>query len=218
MSTRSVNFWMAMLAGAAIAVAAAPNPVETIRAKDVELQKLLREKGPSQKVDRIKTLINGIFDFEELGRRALGVTWGKMSASQQNRFAKSFKTWVENSSVKKLDAYVSDSTRYDAPEIRDDKATVTAHVFSKGTESVVVYKLMLTHGAWKAWDLVIDDLSTAGNYGDQFREILKKNTMDGLIAKLEAKAKGVPAAKSADSVKSKSEKSSQAAARKSGGT
>lgn len=218
MSLRSVNFWLSVLLGAALASAAVPNPVEVIRAKDVELQKLLREKGPAQKLDRIKALINGIFDFEELGRRALGTTWGKMTATQQSRFAKAFKTWVENSSVKKLDAYVSDSTRYDAPEIRDGKATVTAHVFSKGTESVVVYKLTLNQGAWKAWDLVIDDLSTAGNYGDQFREILKKNTMDALIAKLEAKAKSGAPTKSADNVKSKSEKSSQAAAKKSPGT
>ena len=218
MSLRSVNFWLSVFLGAALASAAVPNPVEVIRAKDVELQKLLREKGPPQKLDRIKTLINGIFDFEELGRRALGATWGKMSTTQQGRFAKAFKTWVENSSVKKLDAYVSDSTRYDAPESKDDKATVTAHVYSKGTESVVVYKLTFNQGAWKAWDLVIDDLSTAGNYGDQFREILKKNTMDALIAKLEAKAKSGAPTKSADNVKSKSEKTSQAAAKKSPGT
>ena len=216
---RSTGFWVAGILGMGLAAAAVQNPVEVIRSKDSELQKLLRDKEASKKTDRVKTLINGIFDFEELGRRALGpTTWGKMKPDQQSRFVKAFREMVENSSVKKLDASISDSTRYDAPDMGTDKAAVTAHVFSKGAESIVVYKLSLKQGSWKAWDLVIDDLSTAGNYGDQFKKILQKSTMDGLISKLEEKAKGSGASKSADNVKAKSEKSSQAAAKKTGGT
>ena len=70
-----------VLAAALAAGAAPPDPVGIIKAKDVELQKLLRDQEASKKTDRVKELINGIFDFEELGRRALGTTtWGKMSA------------------------------------------------------------------------------------------------------------------------------------------
>src|SRR5580704_9652348 len=112
------------LFGLALA-AVAQEPVEVIRSKDIELQKLLREKDVSQKTDRVKTLVNGIFDFGELGKRALGSTWGKMTPSQQTRFTKAFQKWVENASVKKLDAYLNDSTHYDAPEIDGDRATVT---------------------------------------------------------------------------------------------
>ncbi len=201
------------IAAADSAKAAIPDPVEVIRTKDAELQKLLRDK--EKKTDRIKALINGIFDFEELGRRALGpAQWGKMAAAQQVRFVKAFREMVENSSVKKLEAYVSDSTRYDKPEGSEEKTNVTAHVFSKGTESVVTYKLLLKQGVWRAWDLVIDDLSTAGNYGDQFRKILEKNTLDGLIAKLEKKANSGTTSKTADNVKAKSEKTSKASVAK----
>ena len=182
-------------------------PVEIIRAKDKELQQLLRAKDVSKQTARVKVLINGIFDFEELGRRALGTaTWAKMTPTQKTRFVKAFKSMVENSSVKKLEAYTSDSTRYEPADINGDKATVTAHVYSKGSESVVVYKLWMKNGEWKAWDLVIDDLSTAGNYGDQFRTILKNNSIDNLISRLESKAKndaGATATPAADNVKSK---------------
>jgi ABC-type transporter MlaC component len=90
---------------------AATDPVETIRAKDKELQQVLRGRDVSKQTARIKVLINGIFDFEELGRRALGpATWGKMTPVQRTRFVKAFKAMVENSSVKKLEAYTSDST------------------------------------------------------------------------------------------------------------
>jgi phospholipid transport system substrate-binding protein len=170
--------------------APATDPVAIVRAKDVELQKLLRSKDVSKQTARVKTLINGIFDFEEMGRRALGTaTWNKMTPAQRTRFVSAFKTWVENSSVKKLEAYTSDSTRYEPAEVTGERATVTAHVYSKGSESVVVYKLFTKNNQWKAWDLVIDDLSTAGNYGDQFRDILKKESIDKLIARLESKGK-----------------------------
>lgn len=215
-SMKKALFGAALVLGTTLAVGEVPGPVEAIRAKDVELQKLLREKQTSGKTVRIKTLINDIFDFEELGRRALGpATWAKMSPNEQTGFVKAFREMVENSSVKKLDVYVSDSTRYEAPEINGEKATVTAHVHAKGAESIVAYKLMLKQGAWKAWDLVIDDLSTAGNYGDQFKKILTKNTMEELITRLEKKAGGEGASKSADNLKSKAEKSSRIGAKKS---
>src|SRR4051812_38607283 len=100
-SKRSKILGMAGVLFMALAAAAAPNPVDLIRSKDTELQKLLREKGGAQKLDRIKVLINGIFDFEELGKRALGpATWAKMSPAQQARFVKAFREMIENASVK----------------------------------------------------------------------------------------------------------------------
>ena len=192
---------------AAPAISAPGDPVAIIRKKDAELQKMLRDKNASKQTDRIKVLINGIFDFEELGKRALGPeTWKTMTPDQQRRFVKAFREMVENASVKKLEAYQSDSSTYDPPEMADGKASVTAHVYSKGTESVVTYKLLSKDTTWKAWDLVIDDLSTARNYGEQFRKILQTSKMEGLIAKLEKKGSGSAEAKPADSIKSKSEK------------
>jgi hypothetical protein len=128
-----------------------------------------------------------------------------MSPDQQKRFVKAFKEMVENASVKKLEVYQSDSSVYEAPELGDGKASVTAHVFSKGTESVVTYKLLSKGDNWKAWDLIIDDLSTARNYGEQFHKILQTSNIDGLIAKLEKKASGSAEGKPADSMKTKSE-------------
>lgn len=170
--------------------AAPADPVARIREQDTELQKLLRDKSVSQQTARVKSLINGIFDFEELGRRALGTaSWNKMTPAQKTRFVKAFKSMVENSSVKRLEAYSSDSTRYAPAVINGERATVKATVHSKGAKSLIEYKLFLKDGEWRAWDLVIDDLSTAGNYGDQFRKILQKNTIDNLIERLEKRAK-----------------------------
>ncbi len=182
----------------------AADPVALIRAKDTELQKMLREKKTEGHREKLKQLINGIFDFAELGKRALGrQVWDEASETQRTEFVQAFQAMVENSSLKKLDAYRSDSTRYDPAEGDEDRMEVTAHVWNKGTESIVVYKLRATDGSWKAWDLVIDDLSTARNYNEQFRKILEKHGLDELIARLKKKAAqdAEPVAKKADNVK-----------------
>jgi phospholipid transport system substrate-binding protein len=205
----------ALMMAAAPAFSAPGDPVAVIKKKDAELQKMLRDKEASKKTDRIKVLINGIFDFEELGKRALGPeTWKTMTPDQQKRFVKAFREMVENASVKKLEVYQSDSSTYDPPDIGEGKASVTAHVYSKGSESVVTYKLLAKDSTWKAWDLVIDDLSTARNYGEQFRKILQTSNIDGLIAKLEKKGTGAVDGKPADSMKSKSEKAPATSAKK----
>ncbi|MDB5049928.1 MAG: toluene tolerance family protein [Fibrobacteres bacterium] len=212
---------LGVLAGmAALMLAAAPvfsapgDPVAIIKKKDAELQKMLRDKAASKQTDKIKVLINGIFDFEELGKRALGPeTWKTMTPDQQKRFVKAFREMVENASVKKLEVYQSDSSTYDPPELGEGKASVTAHVWSKGTESIVTYKLLAEGETWKAWDLIIDDLSTARNYGEQFHKILQTSNMDGLIAKLEKKGSGAIEGKPADSMKTKSEQATGAAAK-----
>ena len=54
--------------------------------------------------------------------------------------------------------------------------------------SVVVYKMKQENGQWRAWDFVIDDLSTMRNYRDQFSKILKEKDLDGLIETIRKKA------------------------------
>ena len=65
---------------------------------------------------------------------------------------------------------------------------MVAHLWNKGKESVLEYKMSLVNGNWKAWDLVIDDLSTARNYKEQFGQILKTKSFAELIDIISKKA------------------------------
>lgn len=175
-------------------IAAGIDPVAVLQKKDSELQSTLRKSTKASgeaRAKEIKTLINGIFDFEELGKKALGeVAYKKLTAAEQKKFVAAFKEMIENSSLKQIELYKTDSTRYEAAKIISggEKASVTAHAYSKGQMSVLVYKLFLKNGEWKAWDLVIDDLSTYLNYKEQFSKILKTKTIAQLTEVLEKKA------------------------------
>lgn len=172
--------------------AAFANPLETIKQNDLELQSLIKKNktaSTQENTDRIKFLINDIFDFAEMGRRALGSsTWKAQDELKQQEFSASFKAMVENASVKKLEVYESERTEYEEADFSGTRAKIIAHVFSQGEETILEYKLKQNDGVWKAWDLVINDLSTMRNYREQFKTILKDKSFDELIQTLKDKS------------------------------
>lgn len=170
---------------------AAEDPVSAIQKKDVELQALLKKSSRNAtETERVKALLNDSFNFEELARKSLAAdVWKKQDEASQKKFVSEFQRMVRNSSAKRLEVYRADSTVYDPAKMKGDKeARVIAHLWNKGKESVLEYKMSLVDGNWKAWDLVIDDLSTARNYKDQFSQILKTKSFQELIDVISKKA------------------------------
>jgi len=179
------------------ALAAAPlfaqgkiaDPVEAIRRHDQDLQALLRRYQPANGAQRdtLKHLINEMFSFPELGKRALGKTWATLKKPDQDTFVAVFKKAVESSSMKRLENYRADSTKYAATVGNADKTVVTATVYRNGKSSKVVYKLFQQKGSWQAWDLVLDDVSSLHTYKDQFASIIAKEGLAGVLSRLRAK-------------------------------
>jgi len=166
-----------------------PDPVESIRRHDQDLQSLLKRYQPSNSAQRdtLKHLINEMFSFPELGKRALGKTWSTLKKADQDTFVAVFKKAVESSSMKRLENYRADSTKYSATVGTSDKTVVTATVYRNGKSSKVIYKLFLQKGSWQAWDLILDDVSSLRTYKDQFSSIIAKDGFPMVITRLRAK-------------------------------
>lgn len=180
-----------LIACASLMAFAAEDPVAAIKKKDGELQTLLKKSNRSVKeTERVKTLLNESFDFELLAKKSLSKSdWEKQEAASQEKFVAEFQRMVRNSSAKRLELYRADSTIYEPAKMKgDDEARVVAHLWYKGKESVLEYKMSLVNGNWKAWDLIIDDLSTARNYKEQFGQILKTKSFAELIDIITKKA------------------------------
>ena len=182
---------LVMFSCAAVVAFAADDPVAVIKKKDGELQTLLKKANrTSKETDRVKNLLNDSFDFALLAKKSLSASdWNAQDAASQEKFIAEFQRMVRNSSAKRLELYRADSTIYEPAKMKgDDGARVVAHLWYKGKESVLEYKMSLVNGNWKAWDLVIDDLSTARNYKDQFSQILKTKSFAELIDVISKKA------------------------------
>lgn len=182
---------MIAIACASLVSFAAEDPVAAVKKKDAELQALLKKSNRSAKeTERVKSLLNDSFDFGLLAKKSLSANdWKAQDAASQEKFVAEFQRMVRNSSAKRLELYRADSTIYEPAKMKgNDEARVVAHLWDKGRESVLEYKMTLVDGQWKAWDLVIDDLSTARNYKDQFSQILKNKSFAELIDIISKKA------------------------------
>ena len=180
-----------LLSLASVLAFAADDPVNAVKKKDAELQTLLKKSSRNAKeTERVKSLLNDSFDFALLAKKSLSKgDWDKQDAASQEKFVAEFQRMVRNSSAKRLELYRADSTSYEPAKMKgSDEARVVAHLWNKGKESVLEYKMSLVNGNWKAWDLVIDDLSTARNYKEQFGQILKTKSFAELIDIISKKA------------------------------
>ena len=182
---------MIAVACASLVAFAADDPVAAIKKKDAELQALIKKSSRNAKeTERVKSLLNDSFDFELLAKKSLSSSdWKAQDEASQKKFVAEFQRMVRNSSAKRLELYRADSTVYEPAKMKGaDEARVVAHLWYKGKESVLEYKMSVVTGNWKAWDLVIDDLSTARNYKDQFGQILKTKSFAELIDIISKKA------------------------------
>ena len=181
----------ALLTVFAVMAFAAEDPVAAVKKKDAELQTLLKKSSRNAKeIERVKSLLNDSFDFALLAKKSLAKgDWDKQDAASQEKFVAEFQRMVRNSSAKRLELYRADSTIYEPAKMKGtDEARVVAHLWNKGKESVLEYKMSLVNGNWKAWDLVIDDRSTERNYKEQFGQILKTKSFAELIDIISKKA------------------------------
>ncbi len=182
---------MILVVGISLMAFAAEDPVAAIKKKDGELQALLKKSNhTSKEKERVKDLLSESFDFEMLAKKSLSAKdWDAQDAAAQEKFVAEFKRMVRNSSAKRLELYRADSTIYEPAKMKKEgEARVVAHLWNKGKEAVLEYKMSQVNGKWMAWDLVIDDLSTARNYKDQFSQILKTKSFADLIDIISKKA------------------------------
>ena len=100
-----------------------------------------------------------------------------LAGGKRERDAKIQEEYVGGKSA----AYLAEKYHLHIGSIYNILRPVKKHIKSKKT-------LPKKDSSWIAWDLVIDDLSTARQYKESFSKILKTKSPDDLITTLEEKA------------------------------
>ncbi|MFQ5864771.1 MAG: phospholipid-binding protein MlaC [bacterium] len=163
------------------------SPVEVLKARNQAVEEILKTAddnvSPETK-EKLKELINGIMDFNELSRLSLGKYWDRRTAQEKKDFVNTFSQLIRNSSVKKLEIYKADRLVYEEPEISGTKAKVTTIAYKKRKQVEIVYKMHKVGDQWLVYDMEIDGVSTARNYRDSFYKQIAKSSYEEMYAKL----------------------------------
>ena len=202
MASRPLNPLRALLLASLLAVAApawaddGPGTSAVRRAND-GVKALLEQKpepgSPAEKqvASQISTRLEGFLDIDELGQRALGDHYAKLSASQRKEFLALLRDLVESNYIKAMRSNATYEVRYVKEEERDGGRLVTTELVltRNGRPEVmsVEYRLRKEGDQWRAFDLVTDGVGLVENYRAQFNQIIAKEGIGGLLDRMRKK-------------------------------
>lgn len=169
----------------------AEDPIQTLKNRDSEIKILIGDNDSldTKQTEKLKSIVNQVYDFEELSKVALGKYWDQISETEKIDFIDTFQELISNQSVKKLSIYKADKIEYEEPEFDDNKVIVYTIAYYKDSSTDIYYKMLKTDGKWKVYDTIIDEASTVLKYRDSFYKKIEETSFQELLSKLKENLK-----------------------------
>ncbi len=151
-------------------------------------------KGPEKKAERraeIRKVVDGIFDFKEMSRRAMGLNWRKRTPEEKNEFVPLFEDLIEDAYAAKIERYNGETVQYGRESIDGDYAEVQTKIIdntNRERDIPVDYMLLKEGAKWIVYDVVIEGVSLVDNYRSQFAEIIDSSSYGELVSRMKRKA------------------------------
>jgi phospholipid transport system substrate-binding protein len=195
-TARAANVGASVLLGAC-ALAASPvveakeeaDPLLKLRRTDADLRAIVALRvpewspGASVRRTRIDRLLRGLLDYEEIARRALGDEFARLPPEQRRDFVELFSALTSQTFLAKMQDQATPTT-YDSEEIRGSEATVSARGVCGTAQTEVEYVLERRGDDWRVTDVVIDGTSMVATYQEQFRALVAREGIDGLMTRM----------------------------------
>jgi phospholipid transport system substrate-binding protein len=138
------------------------------------------------KKDKIVEIVEPVFNFSLMSRLTLGKKhWPRLTKDQQKKFVTLFTKRLKDSYLDKMLLYSDEKIKYKAPVQFKKKVHIPTILVSEDNKIDMLYKLYKSKQGWKIYDIEIQGVSLISTYRSQFDEILRKKTVEDLLAKLE---------------------------------
>ncbi|HYA03812.1 MAG TPA: ABC transporter substrate-binding protein [Syntrophobacteria bacterium] len=177
----------------------AASPVETVKEDVTTMLTVFRDpslQGDSKKAlrwQRLRAAAEPMFADREIARRALARNWHRFSTAQQDEFVDLFRKLLEKVYTDRILSYSYTNEQVVTEKqtmVADNRAEVETKIITSSQQIPVTFRLILTDGAWKVYDAVIEGVSLIENYRSQFNELLAKNSPDQVLDMLRKKVEG----------------------------
>jgi len=176
-------------------LAPAGEPLELVRTAIEKAVQVLKDPKnqpqdkKNERIDRLREVLNPIFDYDEMAKRALGSHWRRRTPAEQEEFVKLFRDFLERVYSDKIDLYGGEKVLFGREIMDGDFAQVDSTLIRpKGEEIAVIYKLRLANGKWKVYDAVVENISIVNNYRSQFDRVISSSSYEELVKRLQEEA------------------------------
>lgn len=178
-------------------------PQQVIADISETLQKKLQDKAFTQDFAQVTRFVDGVIephaDFDKIAPLVLGKHWASASTAEQTNFKEEFRTLLIRAYSRAFVEYNDWTINYLPLETANNasKVVVKTKVLQRNLEPVeVFYRMFLSNGDWKVYDIVIGGVSLVTNYRSSFNEeIQKKGSLSAVIDNLAKRNREALAAK-----------------------
>lgn len=171
-------------------------PLDTVQANVNKVFDVLRDpklKGDSAKEikkEKLRVIYGQMFNEVELARRTLARNWNELNPAQQQEFIRLFRQVLENAYIDKILSYTNEKTVFSREIMPStEQAEVQTKIITSSREIPIFYRVILKDGAWKVYDVVVENVSLVQNYRSQFKSILASHTPDQMLKILQKKVR-----------------------------
>lgn len=183
---------LALLLGSAVAASTDDATALVKRTTDrmlatLESRRVEADRNPSLIFGMIESDVAPHFDFQRITQGAVGQAWRDATPAQQRALVDGFKQVLIRTYARSIMKYSGETIQYlpAKPGNRPSTVTVSTEIRGAGSSPIPVdYRMHNTGGAWKVYDVVINNASLVGNYRTSFNEEIRRGGIDGLIARL----------------------------------
>jgi phospholipid transport system substrate-binding protein len=180
--------------------ARAAQPKDGIKATTDRILAILRDKelaGDAHRSERhrlIRAELDARFDWVAVARGCLGRHWSKRSPAEREEFVGVFGQFLERTYTEKFETYYGDLEKVDylGQRVIDNYASVKVVLTTKEAVShPLEYRLEKAGqaGDWRIYDVLIEGVSLAKNYRDQFDDIIARSSYEKLLQDIKGKLK-----------------------------
>jgi phospholipid transport system substrate-binding protein len=150
-------------------------------------------KGDGKTAERrqaLRAITDGVFDWNEMAKRALGRHWAARTPAEQQEFVGLFRDLLERAYVSKIERYAGEPITYVGEVADADLTTVRTKITTRQNQEVAIdYRMFKDNGdRWRVYDVLIESISLVNNYRTQFDGIIKTSSYDELIKRLKARS------------------------------
>ena len=126
-----------------------------------------------------------LFDFHEMGRRALGQHWAGRTPQEQTEFVRLFTDLLERSYLLAVGNRGAGKVTFQGESVEGSSARVRSRLVSdRGAEIPIEFRLLERGGRWAVYDLVVEGVSLITSYRSQFNSIIRNSSFTRLLEKL----------------------------------
>lgn len=175
------------------ALFAQSSPLEHLKTSLASVQqglndpKLAGDKYRLQRRKLVRTVLEQLFDFDEMSRRSLGAN-ARRYKDRLPEFTPLFVDFLEHAYLGTLEENGDATIRYVKETVDGENAQINTKTRLKdGSEYDVNYKLYLSPMGWRVYDVSVEDISLVNSYRSQFNRVLSKKSFDELLQDLHAK-------------------------------